>query len=183
MSSTKGKILKALLNLLSRYKKLVGLFPLIDPTCDISPRNNYVCASNMKIGKWVYIGPNGFFEAKGGIIIEDGCVLSSRVNILSSSHDYTSDYAVPYGNENIKRKVHIKKGVWIGYGVLILPGVTIGEGAIIGAGSVVTKNVDAGLIMGGNPAVKINQRDNQEWIELIKNEKFQVRVKNDTNMM
>ena len=35
---------------------------------------------------------------------------------------------------------------------IILKGVTIGEGAVIGAGSVVTKNVPAYAVVGGNPA-------------------------------
>ena len=34
----------------------------------------------------------------------------------------------------------------------ILCGVEIGEGAIVGAGSVVTKDVEAGTIVAGNPA-------------------------------
>jgi len=167
-----------LLNVLRFYKKIAGLFPMVDPTCDISPRSNFVCPSNIKIGKWVYIAPFGFYEAKGKIIIENGCVFANNVSILSSSHDHTSDCSIPYGNEDNYRKVHIQKGVWVGYGVLILPGVTIGEGAIIGAGAVVTKDVDAGAIMGGNPAVKVKQRSNQEWPELIKNENFRLKLKN-----
>ncbi|KDE39243.1 hypothetical protein ADINL_2372 [Nitrincola lacisaponensis] len=35
---------------------------------------------------------------------------------------------------------------------MILPGVEIGDGAVIAAGSVVTKNVPAGVVFGGNPA-------------------------------
>ena len=42
--------------------------------------------------------------------------------------------------------------VWIGMNVLILKGVNIGEGAIVGAGSVVTKDVPAWTLVGGNPA-------------------------------
>jgi len=35
---------------------------------------------------------------------------------------------------------------------LILPGVTIGDGAVIGAGSVVTRSVEPGVTVMGNPA-------------------------------
>ena len=46
----------------------------------------------------------------------------------------------------------IKNGASIGTGATILANVTIGENAIVGAGSVVTKDVPANCIVGGNPA-------------------------------
>ena len=48
--------------------------------------------------------------------------------------------------------VLICRGAWIGARSIILKGVTIGEGAIVGAGSVVTKDVPAFSVAGGNPA-------------------------------
>jgi acetyltransferase-like isoleucine patch superfamily enzyme len=55
-------------------------------------------------------------------------------------------------------KVTVGDDVWIGYGAIILSGVTIGEGSVVAAGSVVTKNVEAYTIVGGNPARKICDR-------------------------
>ena len=40
----------------------------------------------------------------------------------------------------------------LGSGAVILGGVTIGEGALIGAGAVVTRDVDPGAVVVGNPA-------------------------------
>jgi len=48
--------------------------------------------------------------------------------------------------------------VWIGQNVTIMPGVKIGDGAIIAANSVVTKDVPAYHIAGGNPAKIIRKR-------------------------
>ena len=48
--------------------------------------------------------------------------------------------------------------IFIGIGAKIMPGVTIGEGAIVLAGSVVTRDVEAWTIVGGNPAKKIRAR-------------------------
>jgi acetyltransferase-like isoleucine patch superfamily enzyme len=48
--------------------------------------------------------------------------------------------------------VVIEDKVWIGFGAIILKGVVIGEGAVVAAGSVVTKNVPAWTVVGGNPA-------------------------------
>jgi galactoside O-acetyltransferase len=57
-------------------------------------------------------------------------------------------------NWNVVNSMPIKIGsnAWIGMNCIILKGVTIGEGAIVGAGSVVTKDVPAWTIVGGNPA-------------------------------
>jgi galactoside O-acetyltransferase len=45
---------------------------------------------------------------------------------------------------------------------IVLKGVEIGEGAIVGAGSVVTKDVPAWTIVGGNPAKMIRVLDVEE---------------------
>lgn len=47
--------------------------------------------------------------------------------------------------------VVIEDDVWIGGGAIILPGVTIGKGSVIAAGSVVTKDIPADVVAGGNP--------------------------------
>jgi len=51
--------------------------------------------------------------------------------------------------------VVIQDDVFIGARAMILKGVTVGWGAVIGAGAVVTRNVEAGQVVAGNPAVVI----------------------------
>jgi galactoside O-acetyltransferase len=53
--------------------------------------------------------------------------------------------------------IKIGDNAWIGINCIILKGVTIGEGAIIGAGSVVTRDIPAWTIAGGNPAKVIKE--------------------------
>src|ERR1700733_5137114 len=55
-------------------------------------------------------------------------------------------------------RVHIGHDVWIGHGAIVLPRRNIGTGAVIAAGAVVTKDVPAYTIVGGNPARPIRRR-------------------------
>jgi phosphonate metabolism protein (transferase hexapeptide repeat family) len=58
--------------------------------------------------------------------------------------------------------VHIGHDAWIGHGAIVLPGRTIGIGAVVAAGSVVTKDVPAYTIVGGNPARTIRRRFSED---------------------
>jgi acetyltransferase-like isoleucine patch superfamily enzyme len=55
-------------------------------------------------------------------------------------------------SDELMRGPTIEDGVLIGVGALLLPGVYIGRGAIIGAGAVVTRDVEAGVVVMGVPA-------------------------------
>lgn len=60
---------------------------------------------------------------------------------------------LPYKGDTV-----IGNDVWIGYDSLIMPGVNIGNGAIISSRSVVTGDVPAYTVFGGNPARLIKER-------------------------
>jgi len=66
---------------------------------------------------------------------------------------------LPYKGDTV-----IGNDVWIGYEALIMPGVKIGNGAIISSRSVVTADVPAYAIVGGNPAKVIKKRFPDETI-------------------
>lgn len=165
---------------LQKHSKIaLGFFPRNYKDCVIAPSSTFAWPQNLTLGRWIYIGHKCFLEAKGGLSIEDGVIISGRVTVLSSSHNYNYQESVPYGGTDILRPVRIKKAAWICYGALILPGVTIGEGAIVGAGAVVTKNVHPGNIVGGNPAEVIGTRKNENWRSLIENNKYRLLNRRD----
>ena len=89
------------------------------------------------------------------IIIEDNVFIGGNCVIYDTDFhdtDYKFRTVVPENIEFVKKKqVIIRQNAFIGAHSTILKGVTIGEGAIIGAGSVVTKNIPAFEIWGGNP--------------------------------
>lgn len=86
-----------------------------------------VCFSSVTVGHDAAIGPD--------VYIRD----SDSHAISGSSRSHT-------------QPIRIGDHVWIGSRATILKGVTIGDGAIVAAGAVVTKNVEPGTLVAGNPA-------------------------------
>ncbi|MCL2580418.1 MAG: Vat family streptogramin A O-acetyltransferase [Oscillospiraceae bacterium] len=67
----------------------------------------------------------------------------------------------------LKGDTVVGSDVWIGQNVTVMPGVKIGDGAIIAANSVVTKDIPAYHIAGGNPAGMIRKRFNDELVSYL----------------
>jgi virginiamycin A acetyltransferase len=61
----------------------------------------------------------------------------------------------------------IGNDVWLGYEALVMPGVKIGNGAIVAARSVVTADVPAYAVVGGNPARVIKMRFDEATIAVL----------------
>lgn len=112
----------------------------------VMPPVTVVRGNSVKIGKNVVVMNNALFMAAGGITIEDNVLVAANVQLISNNHDLY-DHAVL-----TCKPVHLKRNCWIGAGATILPGVTVGENAVVGAGAVVTKDVEANTVVGGNPA-------------------------------
>ena len=109
----------------------------------------------LKIGNNVAIGDRTEIHVGDCIEIGDNTLISWDCCIIDR------DYHKFGGNNEIKRPVKIGNNVWVGCRCLIMKGVTIGDGAVIAAGSVVTKDIPAGSLAGGNPAKII--RENITW--------------------
>lgn len=69
-------------------------------------------------------------------------------------HGWSDEYPSAFS----RGKITIGSDVWIGEQVLIMDGVTIHDGAVVGLGSVVTKDIPAFEVWGGNPAQYIKDR-------------------------
>ena len=118
----------------------------LDATSYIMPPLQIDFGCQMKIGKSVFVNHSLTCMAAGGITIEDGVMIGPNVRIVTDNHDLENRMVLRC------KPVHIGRNAWIGVGAIILPGVTIGENAVVAAGAVVTKDVAANTIVGGNPA-------------------------------
>lgn len=107
--------------------------------CNFGAFNHITCINRIQIGnrlltgKWVTITDNSHGDTDEATL---------RVNPIK--RPLFSKGPVVIGND-----------VWIGDKATILSGVTIGDGAVIAANAVVTKDVPAYSVVGGNPAKTI----------------------------
>ncbi|MEQ6074009.1 sugar O-acetyltransferase [Bacillus subtilis] len=83
------------------------------------------------------------------------CLIAPGVHIYTAGHPL--DPIERKSGKEFGKPVTIGDQVWIGGRVVINPGVTIGDNAVIASGSVVTKDVPANTVVGGNPARILKQ--------------------------
>ena len=93
---------------------------------------------------------------KRKVTIGEHCVISQGVHIRDNDGHKLD------GVEGIA-PISIGDHVWIGWESVILKGVTVGAGSVIAAKSVVTRDVPASCLAGGNPARVL--RTNIVWDE------------------
>lgn len=128
---------------------------------------------NISIGNNVRIGEKCRFSGTtGGITIGNNVSFGPEVTIWSSNHNYFNPESLPYDGKNIPKPVVIGDNTWICAKAIIAPGVTIGEGAVIGIGAVVTADIPAGAVAGGNPAKVLKYRDMEKYNQLKEENKF-----------
>lgn len=127
----------------------------------------------------VYIGPDAYWSAKGGIEIGDNVIFAPRTVIWTYNHDYDHGDCLPYGSAACDRlgKVTVQDNVWVGLGAMILAGVTVGEGAVIAAGAVVTRDVEPHAIVAGNPARVVKARNAEHYEELKSGNRLLLHIK------
>ena len=161
---------------------------------------NTITRTNIEVGDYTYYddvdGADKFeehviyhYEFLGDkLIIGKFCQIASGIKIImnGANHRMSSVTTYPFnimgnGWEKVTPKLKdlsfkgdtvIGNDVWIGKNVTILPGVHIGDGAIIGANSVVTKDIPAYHIAGGNPCKIIRKRFEDELINYLEEIKW-----------
>lgn len=158
---------------------------------------NVVTAPNITVGDYTYYDdagdPTGFEknnvlfnypEFGDRLVIGKFCQIASGAAFIMgpANHRLCSVTTYPFSvmggawTENTpphmeqlphKGDTIIGNDVWIGRESVILPGVKIGDGAIVAAYSVVTRDIPAYTVCGGNPARVLKARFDQELTDLL----------------
>lgn len=160
---------------LNAHKASLALFnTVLSIAFFFSLRRSLMRLIGFKVGRRTTVHRNVLFFAFGKCVIGHNCTLNYRCyvdnrggitigNNVNISHDtkiYTMGHDIDHPmSPTVIRPVCIHDNVWIFPNTLIMPGVNIGEGAVIYPGSVVTRNVEAYSIVGGNPARHIRYRN------------------------
>jgi UDP-2-acetamido-3-amino-2,3-dideoxy-glucuronate N-acetyltransferase len=112
----------------------------------------------VEIQRGVKIGANCKIQSHSfvctGVTIEDEVFVGHGVLFINDKYPRaTTDEGLPQTELDWEiLETLVERRASIGSGVLILGGVTIGSEALIGAGAVVTKDVEPGATVAGNPA-------------------------------
>jgi acetyltransferase-like isoleucine patch superfamily enzyme len=116
-------------------------------------------ASPVEIGAFCSIAPDVLFLCQGNHPIDRASTFPLQHQVFRTRK--------PLEYLQTKGPIIVGNDVWIGRRSMILSGVTIGHGAVIAAGSVVTKDVPAYCVAGGNPARIIKKRFDDDIISAL----------------
>lgn len=130
----------------------------------VNPPINVDYGCHITIGDNFYANMDCIFLDVNRVTIGNNVMVGPRVGFYTAGHPIVADIRIE--DLEFGLPIVVEDNVWIGGSAVILPGVTIGKNAIVGAGAVVTKDVPANSIVGGNPAKvirMINDQDRQKW--------------------
>lgn len=123
---------------------IIGRGVAVENDCSVGARckletNSYICAYSV-LEDDVFIAP---------------CVVTTNDNYLARTRGRFSAF----------KGVTVMRGGRIGANATILPGKVIHPDGVVAAGSVVTKDVQARTVVAGNPARKLRDVPEEQWLE------------------
>ena len=126
--------------------------------------------SELIVGDLVHIFPFVMIDCSRKVTIGDGTGIGPKCNVYthSSYKSILEGYSVAYADVEIGERVELT------YNVFVAPGVKIGDDAICAYGAYVNKDVDAGVLAAGMPAVVkrtreqfVKRPEGKETVELL----------------
>lgn len=129
------------------FSELIG--STVDESFSLIPPFYTTGGPDIRVGRNVFINQNCTFYDLGGIELADDVMIGPNVSLITSGHPLEPSQR---RSSVVARPIVIERNVWIAAGAIVIGGVTVGENSVVAAGSVVTKDVPANTLVGGNPA-------------------------------
>ena len=129
------------------FSQLIG--KKVDKSFLLIPPFYTAGGEEIRVGRNVFVNQNCTFYDLGGLDIADDVMVGPNVSIITTGHPLEPSRRRA---ATIGKPIMIEKSVWIAAGAIIIGGVTVGAHSVVAAGSVVTKDVPANSLVGGNPA-------------------------------
>jgi len=101
---------------------------------------------NLQTGRVVAVADGAEIYNPSLVRLDDYAIVSQGAFLCAASHDYTR-WTFPL----VTRPIVVGRYAWVAARAIIQMGVTLGEGCVVGAGSVVTRDLPAWTVCGGNP--------------------------------
>ena len=134
--------------LLKAFGARIGKGSIVAPSC-------FVWAPwNLEMGDLSVLGDNVDCYSMAKITIGSKVAVSQRSFLCAGTHDISS-----LSRPLVTSPIWIGDHCWISAECMVLPGVTIAEGTVVGARSLVTKDLPAWHVCGGNPCRPIKPRN------------------------
>ncbi|RZF25637.1 sugar O-acetyltransferase [Paraburkholderia sp. UYCP14C] len=129
------------------FSELIG--KPVDASFMLIPPFYTTGGADMRVGRNVFVNQNCTFYDLGGLDIADDVMIGPNVSLITSGHPVEPSQRHAGVTAS---PIVIGRNVWIAAGATIIGGVTVGENSVVAAGSVVTTDVPANTLVGGNPA-------------------------------
>lgn len=125
---------------------------------------------DISIGECSWIGQNVILNCTAALSIGRGCILSAYCNVWTH---FSGGDVLQGCRYDQARPCQLGDDVWIGVQASIAP-VRIGERALVLAGSILSKDVAANEVWGGNPAANLTEKLGRPYQELSQEVKFEL---------
>lgn len=156
-------------NVIARPNIFVGAYTYYDDVEGAEQFEKHVTHHYESLGDKLIIGKfcaiaKGIEFVMNGANHRMGSVTTYPFNILGGGWEKSTPTLedLPFKGDTV-----VGNDVWIGQNVTVMPGIHIGDGAIITANAVVTKDVPAYHIAGGNPCKLIRKRFEDALIDYL----------------
>ena len=134
-------------SILSRFGGKISRSVITKPGCKIT------FPWKLSVGEHSWLGEDAWLMNLEQITIGNNVCISQRAILCTGNHDWLAP-----AFDLIVKPIIVEDKVWIGANAFVGPGVTLHEGCVVTAGSVVTKDMPAWTICGGNPCVPLKPR-------------------------